>query len=158
MKMHRPVFDKPTQGGFSLAEVIIAVFLLGVVVLALFGAFSAGMSIIQNERDNIRATQIMLQKMETVRLLTWSQGVNSGIAATNFADFYDPLASAKGTAYQGYFLTAMADTNIPADYQKQLRAAAVTVYWTNYLGRQPVVHSRQVQTFVARYGMQNYVY
>ncbi len=149
---------RAARAAFTLAEVVIAVFLLGVVVLALFGAFSAGITIIQNERENIRATQIMLQKMETVRLLTWSQGVNSGIAATNFTDYYDPLATAKGVAYQGSYLAATAATNIPADYRNQLRSATVTVYWTNYIGRRPVVHSRQVQTFVARYGMQNYVF
>ena len=42
-----------------------------------------------------------------------------------------------------------------------MRAITVTLYWTNY-SKKPnqtqVVRSRQMQTYVARYGMQNYLY
>ncbi len=149
---------KAARAGFSLAEVVIATFVLGVVILALFAAFSAGFSIVQTERENLRATQIMLQKMETVRLLTWPQGVNTTVAPTNFTEYYDPLASTKGASYAGSYSTPPASASIPADYRNALREAKVTISWTNYIGKKPIVHKRQVQTFVARYGMQNYVF
>jgi len=41
-----------------------------------------------------------------------------------------------------------------------MRTATVTIYWTNYPAgtNTPIVHSRQFQTYVARYGMQNYIF
>jgi hypothetical protein len=36
--------------------------------------------------------------------------------------------------------------------------ATVTVSWTNYYGRQSIVRTRQLQTFIARYGIQNYIW
>jgi len=40
-----------------------------------------------------------------------------------------------------------------------MRAITVTIYWTNYLrSTNAMVRTRQMQTFVARNGMQNYVY
>ena len=47
--------------------------ILGVVATSLYGAFTAGFFVIQSTRENLRATQIMVQKMEAIRLLTWSQ-------------------------------------------------------------------------------------
>jgi hypothetical protein len=41
-----------------------------------------------------------------------------------------------------------------------MRLVTVNLYWTNYLGGSKgiKVQSRQMQTYVARYGMQTYVY
>ena len=39
-----------------------------------------------------------------------------------------------------------------------MRTITVTVYWTNYNGAKPIVHQREMQTRVARNGMQNYIW
>jgi hypothetical protein len=126
-------------------------------VVALFGAFTSGMTVVQGARENTRATQIMVQKMETIRLLTWNQGINSSIARPAFEALYDPASTNAGTVYEGSYEYQPADTNIPAAYRDKLRKVNVTIYWTNHVGGRARVQSRQMETFVARYGMQNYV-
>jgi hypothetical protein len=63
--------------------------------------------------------------------------------------------------YGGSLSVTNQPTGVPADYQNKMRAITVTVVWTNYgqsAGTNFVVRSRQMQTFVARYGMQDYIY
>jgi uncharacterized protein (TIGR02598 family) len=150
---------KPTEAAFSLVEVMVAVFVLGTLVLALFGAFSSGVSVVQASRENMRATQILMQKLETIRLYTWSEGTNSTLAANNFHERYDPLSTNSGTVYAGVYSTDPAPSTIPAAYRSNMRLVTMTVYWTNNFGTPKArVQSRQIQSLVARYGMQNYVY
>jgi hypothetical protein len=77
-------------------------------------------------------------------------------------DWYDPTSTntkSGGAVYKGMFTAAPAPNTIPEAYRNEMRKATVTIYWTNYLkGTNMVVRSRQVETFVARYGIQNYVY
>jgi type II secretory pathway pseudopilin PulG len=145
---------------FTLVETLVAVLILGTISLSLFGAFSAGISTVQAARENMRATQILVQKMETVRLFTWNQGTQNNLASTNFLSYYDPSSTNQmGTVYRGRYTPSPTPDSIPSAYRSNMRMATVTVYWTNYgRGKTPIVQSRQMQTFVARYGMQNYVY
>ena len=145
---------------FTLVETIIAVLLLGIFSVSLFGAFSAGIGTVKASRENMRATQILVQKMEALRLFTWDQGAKHTLATTNFLAYYDPSSSNNlGTVYRGAYTPSPTPAGIPAAYRDNMRLATVTVYWTNYgRGGTPIVQSRQMQTFVARYGMQNYIY
>jgi len=150
-----------TQHAYTLAEVIVAVFVLGILIVSLFGAFTSGLALAQLERENLRATQILMQKMETVRLFTWSQTSASNKFTTTFTDYYDPGASGskgKGAMYQG-FVSKDSPSGVPSDYSSNMLAVTVTVFWTNYPHgtNSPIVRTRQMQTLVARYGMQNYI-
>jgi type II secretory pathway pseudopilin PulG len=148
---------------YSLPEVVIAAAVLGMLSVSLLAAFSSGLTVVRSGRENMRATQILLQKMETIRLLTWGQVRDTSLAATNFTDWYDPTRTntqSAGVIYQGFFSNSAAPDTIPTAYRDKMRTATVTVFWTNYPAgtNSAVVHSRQFQTYVARYGMQNYVY
>ena len=147
--------------GFTLPEVLVGAFVLGIMSISLFCAFSTGLRIVQSGRENARATQILLQKMETVRLLTWDQTTNTTLAATDFTDWYDPTRTntqSGGVMYKGFFSITNSPSSLPAAYRDTVRLATVTIFWTNYLNTNtPIVHSRQMQTYIAHYGMQNYV-
>jgi type II secretory pathway pseudopilin PulG len=154
---------KPVDA-YTVMEVVIAVLILGIMILSLFAGFSSGFVVVQLARENLRATQIMVQKMETVRLLKWSQILNTNnFLQSTFSDYYDPTGTNTHTAgviYQG-FVTTNAAIGVPNDYKDNMRAITVTIYWTNYLKNSKtnfIVRTRQMQTFVAKYGMQNYVY
>src|SRR5258708_34726031 len=149
---------------YSLVEVIVAILVLALMLISLYGGFSSGFAEVKLARENLRATQIMMQKMETVRLLKWSQVLDTNnFLQPAFLDYYDPSgtnANAFGAIYQG-FVTTNAATGVAADYAANMRAVTVTIYWTNYLKGTtniPIVRTRQMQTLVARYGMQNYIY
>jgi hypothetical protein len=143
----------------------VAAGLLGFVATTLYGAFGAGFCVIQSTREDLRATQILVQKMEAVRLFTWSQ-----VADTNnylkfsFGEKYDPLGATNncgGAQYTGYVRASVPTAlDLPgADaYRANMRTITVTLYWTNYNGGKTIVHQREMQTRIARNGMQNYIW
>jgi type II secretory pathway pseudopilin PulG len=147
------------QAAYSLAEVLVAVFILGLLTVSLFAAFSSGLALVQLGRENLRATQILSQKLESLRLMTWSQRLDPTVATPTFTDWYDPTATNSGVAYYGNVAITPPPPGTPADYSNNLQRITVTVYWTNYVqGTTNVVgRSRQMQTLAARFGMQNYL-
>ncbi len=147
------------QLAYTLAEVVVALFLLGLSTVSLFAAFSSGVMLVQLARENLRATQILTQKMELVRLFTWEQVADPIQAAPIFNELYDPAGPNPGVAYQGFVSVTDAPLGSPADYRDNLRMVTVTVCWTNYLrgSTTPIPRSRQMQTCVARYGLQSYL-
>src|SRR5437016_14301396 len=121
---------------YTLVEVIVSVLVLALMLISLYGGFSSGFAVVKLARENLRATQIMMQKMETVRLLKWSQLLDTNnFLQPAFKDYYDPSgtnANAFGAIYQG-FVSTNAPTGITAaDYSNNMRTITVTIYWTNY--------------------------
>ena len=154
---------KANAAAFTLVEVMVGAGILGFVALAFYGAMAAGFCVIQSTRENLRATQILMQKMEAVRLFTWSQVADT----TNyfkplFVESYDPLGAtshSSGVKYTGYARASVPPVGeLPEAYRTNMRTITVTLYWTNYNGANPIVHSREMQTRVARNGMQNYIW
>jgi hypothetical protein len=148
---------------YTFVEVLTAGAILGLVGTTLYGAFAAGFCVIQSTRESLRATQILVQKTEAVRLFTWSQ-----IADTNnylkfsFSEKYDPLGvtnNCGGAQYTGYVRASVpAVGELPEAYRTNIRTITVTLYWTNYNGGKAIVHQREMQTRAARNGMQNYIW
>src|SRR5690242_20592383 len=90
-----------SQTAFALAEVMVAVLVIAVAVISLYGAFFSGFFIVAMERENLRATQIMTRKTESIRLCTWGQLTNSNFS---FREYYDPvgaITNASGILYCG---------------------------------------------------------
>jgi len=153
---HRPV------AGFALVEVIVAFVVLSIMMVSLYGGISSGFGLVRLARENLRATQIMVQRTEDYRLYGWAQMTNSSVVAPTFTDYFNPTATnanSMGTVYQGTVANTV-PTNVPAAYRSNMRLLTVSVYWTNYPSKPAtnlIVHSREMQTLVAKYGMQNYV-
>jgi len=163
MRPMRNLSARQRQAAHSLVEVIVAIFVLGILVVSLLAAFSSGMAIVELSRENLRATQIMIQKMESIRLYTWSQVTTSNsLIAPTFSDYYDPSGASSnsgGVKYAGFVGTNAAPGVAPA-YAGRMRQVSVTVFWTNYpYGNKnnPITRSRSMQTFVTRYGLQDYI-
>lgn len=154
----RPAASLPNQRAFTLAEVMVAVCILGVVSISLYGGFATGFMVVDSTRQELRATQILTQKTEALKLCSWSALTNCPIA---FTELYDPASpnGAAGTVYSGTISTSVA-TVIPvsAAYRSNMCMATITLFWTNNNGSQQLIHSRSAQTLVARYGIQNYLW
>jgi len=138
---------------FSLTEVTVGLGIIGTCVAALFSGFTTGFFTIKMSRENLRATQILLQKAEAIRLQSWDQILNPTNIPTVFIDRYDPNStSSPGTIYTGSILI----TNCPitSSYSNNLRMVQISVNWqTGSLDR-----SRTYTTYVARNGLQVYIY
>ena len=149
------------ERAFTLAEVIVAVSVLTVMAVSLYGGFSTGFMIIDSSREDLRATQILMQKAEAIRLCTYSSLSNCPIS---FVERYDPTglsssSSGAGTVYSGTITTNVA-TGIPdtAKYKTNMCRVIITLTWTNYYNKKPAIHQRQMDTYAARYGLQNYIW
>ena len=150
-----------SERAFTLVEVVVAAMILGTATLSLFACFTSGFAIVQSSRENLRATQIMLQRVEAIRLFNWNQVLDTtNYLKPTFTEYYDPRGatnSTGGTLFQG-FITSNIPTDLPVAYRTNMRTITVTLYWTNYMAKQTVVRTRQIQTRVARDGMQNYIW
>jgi prepilin-type N-terminal cleavage/methylation domain-containing protein len=143
------------KAGFSLLEVSFAVVIVSLVAISLFTAFAFGNQITRATRENMRASQILLERAETIRLYTWSQIVNSNYIPASWTNDYNPNSSygGKGISYYSYFnIGAVPFTD--ASYSTNMRQFTITLRWTNA----SMPHVRQFTTYVGRYGMQAYNY
>lgn len=137
-----------------MVEVVFSIAVIGVVGAALIGTFSYGFFVTQLVRENQRATQIILEKAETIRLYSWDQVLTPGFIPATFTDIYDPQAeSGGGIAYHGTL--EIANRPSAANYANDLRQFTITLTWTNSMN---MVRSRSLATLVAKDGIQNYVY
>ena len=137
--------SRVSQIAYTLTEVVICVALIVVLFVALYGGMSTGFAVTQASRENLRATQIMLEYMEGVRLYNWNQLVYSNWIPQTFTRDYYPLATSnesRGVTYYGSIYVTNANMSPSASYSDNLRAVIVTVNWTNTGGP----HTRTMTT------------
>jgi len=140
--------------GSTLAEVVVAVGILAIMGAAIIGSFNYGFFVMSMARENQRATQILLEKTETIRLYSWEQVLNDSIPHS-FTNYYDPQSTGdSGVAYHG----TVQIVNFPFStaYATNMRQVNITINWTNAMRGIP--RTRTISTLTARYGMQNYVF
>jgi hypothetical protein len=148
------LWNKKSEEGVTLVDVVTAIAVLAIMCGGVIGSFRYGLFTMQLVRENQRATQILLEKVETIRLYSWGQVNSNGFIPRSFTNLYDPQTPANpGATYYG---SIIGPTNVPFTnlYSTNLRQFTVTVKWTT--GRIP--HTRSVTTYMANHGMWNYVY
>lgn len=145
------------ERAYTLVEVVVASLILAITSAAFYTGLSSGFTVTQFSREEVRATQIMMQQIEAVRLCTWSQLTNY-----SFQQVYDPLATNQATAgvvYGGQVtITNAASIPSSAAYAADMCLVTVSLSWTNWNADRPVPHFRQMETQVARYGLQTYIW
>jgi type II secretory pathway pseudopilin PulG len=165
MKTKRTEMNRRRETAFTLVEVVVSLLALSVTLVSLYAAFSAGFGLIKSARENMRATQILVEKTEGVRLFTWSQLASPILFPRAFTNWYWPAGMTNGTGggiiYRGFVDVSFSPASLPADYRNNMASVTITLYWTNsangQIGQQ-FTRTRQMQTYVARYGMQDYNY
>src|SRR5262245_44575945 len=85
--------NRQVGSAFTRPEVLVAVVVLTIVALGYYGGLSTGFVVLQSTRENLRATQIMMQKAEAIRLCTWSQLNN-----VSFTEDYNPLSGSTNSS------------------------------------------------------------
>ncbi len=148
---------KGERSAFTLVEVIFAVALLGILSVSLYGGLAFGFTQIQLSREDERATQILSERMEVVRLLNWDQLVNfAGYVPSTFKASYSITNPTNAPAGSLIYSGTVVVTNAPISetYSNEMRMIQITLTWQS--GK--VTHQRTMTTFAARYGLQNYVY
>ena len=137
---------------FTLPEVMVAV----VVMLATFGGFylgfTQGFAMIQAARENLRATQILQEKSETIRLFNWDD-LNAATNPYLFTNWYSPNVNLnkRGLAYSGTRIISNAP--LSESYSNDVRLVTFQLTWRS--GK--VQRNREFSTLVSRYGLHDYI-
>ena len=145
------------QLAYTIVEVLMGVALIGIMFVSLYGGMSSGFAITQLARENLRGTQIMLERMEGIRLYNWNQLIYSNMIPSSFTSYYYPHAASgesKGLAYSGKMVITNAPLSPPSTYSASMRLITVTLNWTNGNVRR----TRSMSTYVSKNGVQNYVF
>ena len=152
------------EHAYTLAEVSISAVLVLTVFTALYAGMSSGFAYTQVLRENLRATQIMLERMEGIRLYNWDTQLNSNnFLPSNFTEYYYPAIGGTGVGSGASFTGSLSVSSVslsPApSYASDMRQVLVSVKWVSSCGpKKSLVRTREMRTYVARYGMQNYIY
>ncbi len=147
--------NKP-ESGMTLVDLVMAVAVLGIMAGGIFGSFRYGFFTLQLVRENQRATQILLEKVETIRLYSWDQvtSTNGFIPSTVPDEYYYPQAPPgnQGAVYSGTL--RFAPSSLLSSYAADLRELTVTLTWNT----RGIPHTRSITTYIAKDGIQNYVF
>src|SRR3954469_17925973 len=79
-----------SAAAFSLVEATVGLALLAVVCLALYSGLSSTTFSVRLSRENLRATQIMAEKLDTIRLYGWNQLTNATYVPRTFTSPFYP--------------------------------------------------------------------
>jgi hypothetical protein len=147
------------EKAYSIIEVLVGAAVFGLGLVSLLAGISSGYTLTELSREDLRATQIMMERMETIRLYNWSQlnGGNGFVIPTVFTNAYYPpgLGSNAGGIYYTGQLAILPPTNLgTASYSNSVRSINVTLQWKS--GN--ILRSRNMSTLVSSNGIQNYVY
>ena len=148
---------RTSTGGFTLAETLVAVFVSSFMLTALYACFAAGFSIVKVTREDLRATQIVLQRMEAMRVSDYTQLTNSVKYPTNTIVYFDEANAGSGKGGTPFTVTFNARKLPSPKPQSQFytNMLEVTVEASWMSGK--VQRKRSMQTYVARQGIQQYV-
>ncbi len=152
--MNVRVIQRASRSGnaFTLVEVMVGLGVVGIVFVTLYAAFALGFGVIQLARENVRATQILQEKMEMIRLYNWEQINSTNYMPRTFQDGFDPTNKTGSMIYSGTI--AVSNAPIAEDYRTDLLQVTAEIHWNS----SGVTRRRQMSTFVSHYGMQNYFF
>ena len=155
----RPL-GKPLRASaaFSIIEVLVASAVAGIMFTSLYAGISYGFATMRVAREDLRATQILTEKLEVLRLCTWEQINSNGFIPRSFVAAYEPGGSTNLSQtklrYTGSIrIEPPVSGLLPSAYSTDMRVLTVTVNWTST----KIPRSRTARSFVSRYGLQNYI-
>jgi hypothetical protein len=138
-------------GAFTLMEALFGVAVVGIVFVALYTGIASGFQSLGTSQEDLRATQIMVDKFEGLRLYSWDQLTKPGFIPNAFVTRFAPNSKHPGLVYTG---TVQISPVTGHPYSVDLRAVTITLSWTTH-GRP---RTQTFTSYIARYGLQNYIY
>ena len=129
-----------------------AVGIVSVVFVSLFAAISQGFAVVQTARENLRATQIMQEQVEILRVLDWDKITATPSPWAFNASFYPAGGANPGVTYTGNIIITNAPATFTGSYLGDLRLAVISLSWQG--GK--ITRQRELRTLVSHYGLHNY--
>ena len=147
---------RASVSGFSLMEMVVSILMAGIMLPVLFIGLAFAFSGMQATRENCRVTQILVQRMEAIRLAPYNTLQNPTAYPTNSTEYYSPSGQPSGKGGAAYTVTynwASAPSTLPPSYRTNMMLVTVSAAWKSG----SVQHTRSMQSYVAKYGIQRYV-
>ena len=141
--MMLPGFSR-VRSGFTLLEAMIASIILGLALTSVIAVASQCMRYLTDIRRTARSSQVLQQKMEDIRLLSWSQ--LQALPGT-FTDPSDTNRVYAGTITQTAFDSYNGTTT--------MMKVTLTVTWTNQVYR---ALTNSLSTLVSNGGLNKYIF
>ena len=144
------------QRAFALVETVVAFGILGLVIFSFYAALSSGFTTIRVSQEDVRADQILMQKLETIRVYHWTRVFTNGYFPDTFqTGFSVTNGVTNGVVYDGMMTISPFPTSVANEsYSNSLRQVTVSVNWLSA----GVPRTRSITTFVSQYGIQTYRY
>jgi len=143
------------QSAYTLPEVMMGILIMSIMFVTLYAGFTQGFGVVQASRENLRATQILQQYSEIIRLYTWDQLTNANFLPhpfiTNWTFYPRGATGNQGVTYTGS-LSVDNNADLTEDYAANTKKVTFTLTWTS--GNMP--HSRTMTTYVSQYGLHKY--
>jgi prepilin-type N-terminal cleavage/methylation domain-containing protein len=151
-----PAFSPTTRiQGFTITEMVVAMSIAAIIFVSLFSGIAQGFHMLQQARHRLRATQILLEKIEVVRLYNWNQINTEGFVPEKFIEYYSPLPSESGDAGIAYHGTiTVTDADVDPAYTNTMRRVVAEITWANG----EATNRLKMETLISEYGVQNYIY
>ncbi len=145
-----------SASGFTLVETVVATFVAAIVLLSFYGSLAAGFSLIRVTQENLRATQIIVQRMEAIRLSAYKALLDPTQYPATATEYYCQSGKTNGSPGAAYTVTytcSPGPSGLPPSYRTNVLQITVAASWKSG----SVQRSRSMQTYVSRYGIQRYV-
>src|SRR5688572_14044026 len=138
--------SKRKWSAFSMIDVVVSMGVIGVTVVSLYAGISLGFAMTEAAREQLRATQIIMEKFETIRLYTWDQLNEPNFIPTTFATPY----AFNNTNSTFYFNGKVTITNPPGNntYSGDMKMVVVRVSWTAGGLQNGLTRTREMSTLV----------
>jgi hypothetical protein len=131
---------------------MVGLLILGVTVAALCGGFSFGFNSIKLSQEEVRADQILVQKLESLRIYQFAN-VNSAYIPTNFTAYYSTSNAVHGVTYNGSMsITPFVPSASREAYSNTLKQVTASVSWFS----EGMNHTRTMMTLVSTNGISTY--
>jgi type II secretory pathway pseudopilin PulG len=162
----RALSTTPWRGGraarrraFTLMETVIAILVVGMIAVTLITGMNLVVRTVQLAQEELQATQVLVERLDTIRLYSWDKINTAGYIPTTFQLAIYPGANGDvsvGTNSSPVFHGAVtiANSSFSESYAGDVRLVTVSLNWTNG----GLSRTRSMSTYVARYGLQNFVY
>jgi len=143
---------------FFLLEAVIGMALLGLVFMAMYTGLVTTTFSVQLSRENLRATQLMAEKLDTIRLYGYKKIIDDPfyLKWTDVPVYPDdpskPGNDATARVFKGEIVVDAAP--ITEAYAADMRMITVRVMWTT--GK--LNRTRSMSTLISKYGLYKYVY
>ena len=141
------------KAAFSLTEAVVALAVGGVMIVSLYSGMTSATFSMRMAREDARATQIMLDKIEVVRLCSWEQVNDKDFLPKTFTV---PIYPELGTNSPMITGTLSVDkvNSLHGTYKHAVALVTVTAQWGEK-GR--LQRTRQMSTYVSQHGITKYL-